>query len=121
MFESGIFGNAVQGHYTDLAGRIISQEATPMASVSNISEANLSSVVSKIPRLRTLASELFLGDVSIDIESDPDLGKHFVVVSVEAMASIEEVGRRRKEWYNQTEVLLGTDCELVRLVVAVRE
>jgi hypothetical protein len=93
-----------------------------MASLTQaVGEGRLASVVAAIPQLRAVASELFPGHVDISVENDADLGQHYVVVSVEAKATLPQIATLRREWYNRTEVLLGTECELVRLIVAVRE
>lgn len=83
-------------------------------------QARLATAVGKSPQLRAIASELFLGDISIEIEDDPEIeGRRYVVISVESDLPTAEVAKRRKEWYNMTNVLLGRECELVQLSVTV--
>jgi len=84
--------------------------------------ARLAAVVGRIPYLRAIASELFLGDIVFEIEEDPEIpGRHCVTVSVEITADLEEVAKRRREWYNHVSGLLGQDCELVQLIVNVND
>jgi len=84
--------------------------------------ARLAAVVGRIPYLRAFASELFLGDIGFEIEEDPEIPERYcVTVSVEITADLEEVAKRRREWYNLVSGLLGKDCELVQLIVNVND
>ncbi|MEX2139408.1 MAG: hypothetical protein WD894_09110 [Pirellulales bacterium] len=84
--------------------------------------ARLASVLGKVPMLRAIASELFLGEIDIYIETDPEIeNTQYVVVDVRARGDIKEIANRRKEWYNLTGKLLGNECELVQLAVTVEE
>ena len=84
--------------------------------------ARLASVVGRIPYLRAIASELFLGDIGFEVEEDPEIpGRQCVTVSVELKADLDEVAKRRREWYNHISALLGQDCELVQLIVTVND
>jgi len=84
--------------------------------------ARLAAVVGRIPYLRAIASELFLGEIGFEIEEDPEIsGRLCVTVSVEITADLEEVAKRRREWYNHVTGLLGQDCELVQLIVNVND
>ena len=85
-------------------------------------KARFAAVMGKLAMLRAFATELFHGDIHIAVEEDPDIGdEQYLVFSVEMRDSLEEVARRRREWYNLTGGLLGSDCELVQLVIAVLE
>lgn len=82
--------------------------------------ARLAIAAGKSPQLLAIASELFVGDISIEIEDDPEIeGKRYLVISVECDLPTEEVAKRRKKWYSVTNALLGRECELVQLSVTV--
>lgn len=82
--------------------------------------ARLATVVGKLPQLQAIASELFLGEISVAMEDDPEIeGKQYVVIQVQERQPIEWIAARRKEWYHLTHKLLGQDCEFVQLAITV--
>lgn len=85
-------------------------------------QARFAAVVGKISKFRAILSELFLGEIKIEFEDDPEIpGKQYLVFAVQADGDLKEIAKRRREWYNQTCELLGSEAELVQLVVTVRE
>jgi hypothetical protein len=86
----------------------------------HLSQTKLAAVIEKIPELRAVLSELFLGSIDVGIEGDPEIpDKQYVVFVVHAEGEVKEIAKRRREWYNHTSGLLGCEAELVQLVVTV--
>lgn len=82
--------------------------------------ARFAAVLGKTRHLEMIASELFLGPITISIDDDPELDdKRYVVVHVEAKGSAEEMVARRRKWYKLTQQLLGAECELVQLSITI--
>ncbi|HVA50177.1 MAG TPA: hypothetical protein VNH11_27680 [Pirellulales bacterium] len=83
-------------------------------------EPRFAIAVGRMPELVTIASELFLGQITVDTGEDPEIDdKRYVVVHVETQQPIEEVAKRRGQWYHLTHRLLGRECELVCLAITV--
>jgi len=88
------------------------------------SNAALSAVAAKIPKLRALAEKIFGGNVNVELEGDPEIEDvQYVVLTVDSHGTIEEIGRRHDEWYGASYRILGSvsECERVQLVVNVIE
>ncbi|HUE72031.1 MAG TPA: hypothetical protein VMP01_14180 [Pirellulaceae bacterium] len=82
----------------------------------------IAAVIDKIPQLHAIASELFLGPVTMEVEEDPEIpGRQCVTISVEVSADLQDVANRRMEWYNHLDKLLGEECELVQIIVNVHD
>jgi hypothetical protein len=77
---------------------------------------------SKLPELKTIASELFPGEVQIEFESDPETEDcHYVILNVVASGDHVDVPSLRSEWYRRTADLLKDNCDKVRLAVSCRQ
>jgi len=82
----------------------------------------LLTVIFYLQDLKALASELFLGDIKIAVEADPELEEyHYVVFFVRASGDSDEVDARRREWYRRVIALLKKNASRVRLVIDAEE
>lgn len=85
-------------------------------------QAAFAAAVGKIPHLRAITAELFIGRMNVEIAEDPEVdGRHSIVIRVDVRQSIQEVADRRREWYKMTYQLLGRKCEFVQLAITVVE
>ena len=76
-------------------------------------------VLSKLPILKTIASELFLGKIQIEIEADPEIDDcHYVTFEVMVSGDQAEAASLRSEWYRRTAKILNDSCDKVRLVIS---
>lgn len=76
-------------------------------------------VLSRLPILRIVAGELFLGAIEIEFEADPEIPDcHYVIFSVHVPRS-QDAAPMRSEWYRRTSKILGQNCGKVRLVISI--
>lgn len=69
-----------------------------------------------VDALKSLAAELFQGEIRILTESDPEIPHcDYLVVEVLTSGTQPDLAARRREWYLRTHHLLGADCDKVRL------
>jgi len=82
----------------------------------------LAVVMDKLPQLTSIAAQLFPGEVTVEVEEDPEIeGRRYVVFSVETKDDTKAVANRRLEWFRLTSALLGDDEDLVHLFVIFRQ
>lgn len=85
-------------------------------------EAEWIVVLSKLPTLRAIAEELFLGQIDIEFESDPEIEDcHYVTFSVIVSGDHQDALSLRREWYRRTAKILGENCDKVRLVISMSQ
>lgn len=78
-------------------------------------------VLARLDELQRITEELFPGEVSHSIETDPELPDvHYVVFDVWMRKDYAETSRLRHEWYQRTYELLGDDCDKVCLFVGAK-
>src|SRR5690242_5688410 len=71
----------------------------------------------KLPQLQSVAAEIFAGEVTVDIESDPEIPDcQYLVFNVSAPANKASV--MRKEWYRRTQDILKNCSDKVRLSIS---
>jgi hypothetical protein len=75
-----------------------------------------------LPELKTIASELFPGEVEIEFESDPEIEDcHYVIFNVLTSGDQADVPSLQIEWYRRTADLLKGNCDKVRLAMSIRQ
>ena len=73
-------------------------------------------VASQISELKSIAAELFNGEVRVEHVSDPEIpGREQAVFYVTAAGDVQGVMALRLEWYRRTMELLGDDYDKVAL------
>lgn len=77
-------------------------------------------VVGKIPALRAIASELFIGTIQIEFDTDPEIPNyHYVVFNVTLSDNAPDLASLRREWYRKTQNVLKENCDKVRLSLSI--
>ena len=78
-------------------------------------------VLARLAELQRITEELFPGEVSYAIETDPEIpSEHYVLFDVSVPKDYAETSRRRREWFQRTYDVLGDDCDKVRLFMGAR-
>jgi hypothetical protein len=81
-------------------------------------QMQLVAVVGRMIALRAIAAELFLGDIQVNLECDPEIENAMCVVfRVQADGELSEIAERRREWYRRTFGLLGLSSSKLRLSI----
>jgi len=81
-------------------------------------KARLYRVCLKIRSLEIIAEELF-SEVKIEIDSDCEIPSAiYFVFCVNGDGTPRRMADLRLEWYEQTDEILGDDCEFIRLKIA---
>lgn len=85
------------------------------------SGAPRSGIAEKLPVLAEIAATLFPAPVTVAIESDPEIDgeEYFTFEVVLRDAAIDPLDLRR-EWYRRTAMVLGKDCDKVRLSIDIQ-
>jgi hypothetical protein len=77
-------------------------------------------VVGKIPALRAIASDLFIGTIEIEFDTDPEIPHyHYVVFNVTLSDNAPDLSSLRREWYRKTQNVLKENCDKVRLSLSI--
>lgn len=80
-------------------------------------EVKFAAELSELPELRAIAGELFVGEIRIETESDPEIADcEYIVFNVSAPA--DEASSLRKEWYRRTQHILKQCGDKVRLSIS---
>jgi len=79
-------------------------------------------VTSTVPSLKNIAEELFIGEIDIEFETDPEIDDcHYVTFNVSVKGDPAKASSLRSEWYRKTSKILGDNCDKVRLVISIEQ